>query len=214
MITYNTISNLLITNSARPNDQVLLANIPLYITLGQLDLTRRLNLIGTEKITAGQLEPDINLLVKPSLWIRTVSLTIANPITSEIIPLERRNYEYLNLYSPSQTITGQPKFYAEKDMNSLVISPVPNDLQGGLKYEFELIYHELISPLSPMVQSNMLSERYGDLLNYACTIQMYLAMESFSLVQAYQTLYESSIQMALAQDMEGISDRGQSVKKN
>lgn len=214
MITFNTLTNLLITNSARPNDQILLANIPLYISLGQLDLTRRLNLLGTEKINQGFLEPENSIVIKPALWIRTVSFTIANPITGQIIPLERRNYEYLNLYSPSQELTGEPKFYAEKDMNSLVVSPVPSVLENDQKYNFELIYHELMSPLSSQVQTNTLTERFGDLLNYACTIQMYLALQSFSLVQSYQALYENALQMALAQDSEGIMDRGQNIQKN
>lgn len=214
IISFNSLTELLITNAARPNDQILIANIPLYILLGQLDLTRKLNLLGTEKINQGELDPQISLVLKPSLWIRTVSLTIANPLTGQIIPLERRNYEYLNLYSPSQELEGEPKFYAEKDMNSLIVSPVPNVLEDNNKYSFELIYHELMEPLSETVQTNMLTQRYGDLLNYACTIQMYLALQSFSLVQAYQALYDNGIQMAVAQDSEGIMDRGQNVQKN
>lgn len=215
MFTFNSISELLITTAARPNDQVLIANIPNYITLGQLDLCRRLNILGTEKIISGQLQSGVNTLQKPTYWIRTVSMTIINPITTKIIDLERRNYEYCNMYTASPDTVGEPKFYAEKDMGTILIAPTPNELTPNTEnYAYELIYHELIEPLTPLVQTNLLSQRYGDLLLNACTVQMFMRLQSFALAQPYSMEYEKGIAAAIQQDQMGITDRGQSLKSN
>lgn len=214
-MTYATLQTTLITNSARPNDTVLLAQIPQFVLFGQLDLSRKLNILGTEKITQGEITPEIPTIIKPALWIRTISLTISNPDESnKLTQLERRTYEYLNIYSGSQQLTGIPKFYAEKDINSLVVSPVPSTLLNNNTFKYEMIYHELYSPLSDEVQQNILTQRYPDLLNYACSIQMYLGMESYSLVQMYEGKLAEGIQAAVAMDQAGISDRGQTFNAN
>lgn len=214
ILTYDSLKQTLITNAARPNDEVLLEQIPMYILLGQIDLTRKLNILGTEKIVQGDLQPNVNSLLKPSLWLRTISFSICDPNTGKITVLERRNLEYLNMYNPDITITGEPLLYAEKDINTLVVAPAPKILDNNQTYKFEMIYHELYSPLAEDQQQNILTQRYPDLLMYACSIQMYLAMESFSLVQGYEGKYTQGIQDALKLDQVGITDRGQNLGSN
>lgn len=214
ILTYDSLKQTLITNAARPNDQVLLEQVPMYILFGQIDLTRKLNLLGTEKIVQGELQTNVNSLLKPSLWLRTVSFSICDPITGKITVLERRNLEYLNIFNPDITITGEPLLYAEKDLNTLVVAPTPKSLENDETYKFEMIYHELYSPLAEDQQQNILTQRYPDLLMYACSIQMYMAMESFSLVQGYDNMYKLGIQDALNLDRSGITDRGQNLGSN
>lgn len=215
VMTYTTLKQTLITNASRPNDTVLLAQIPQFILFGQLDLTRKLNILGTEKITQGNLIPGISTVIKPALWLRTISFMISNPAEANLITqLERRTYEFTNLYTASMTVQGTPIFYAEKDINTLVVAPVPSLLQNNDTFKYEMIYHELYSPLTESVQTNILTQRYPDLLNYACSVQMYLAMQSFSLQQMYESKLQQGIEAAMALDQSGIFDRGQKIQSN
>lgn len=214
ILTYDTLKTTLITNAARPNDEVLISQIPMYILFGQIDLTRKLNLLGTEKIVQGELQTNVNSLIKPALWLRTISFSVCDPTSGKITVLERRNLEYLNIYTPDITLTGEPLFYAEKDLNTLVVAPTPKPLENNETYKYEMIYHELYSPLSSDTQQNILTQRYPDLLMYACSIQMYMALESFSLMQGYEGKYTQGIQDALQLDHVGITDRGQNLGAN
>jgi len=79
--------------------------------------------------------------------------------------LERRTYEYCLDYEPDETLTAQPKYYAEYTETEFFVVPPPD-----IAYGFELRQIQTPEALAPGNQSTWLGTNAGDLLLYACLL--------------------------------------------
>ena len=79
--------------------------------------------------------------------------------------LERRTYEYCLDYEPDESLTAQPKYYAEFTETEFFMSPPPD-----IAYGFCLRQIQTPNALSPTNQTTWLGTNAGDMLLYACLL--------------------------------------------
>jgi len=79
--------------------------------------------------------------------------------------LERRTYEYCLDYEPDETLTDQPKFYAEFTETEFFVVPAPD-----IAYGFDLRQIQTPDALGPGNQTTWLGTNAGDMLLYACLL--------------------------------------------
>jgi hypothetical protein len=61
---------------------------------------------------------------KPSDWLATYTLSIL--VSGEHKFLLSKDVNFIQEYSPDPTVTGEPKYYADFDIDNFIISPTPN----------------------------------------------------------------------------------------
>jgi len=79
--------------------------------------------------------------------------------------LERRTYEYCLDFEPDESLTAQPKFYAEFTETEFFVVPAPD-----IAYGFDLRQIQTPDALGPGNQNTWLGDNAGDMLLYACLI--------------------------------------------
>ena len=79
--------------------------------------------------------------------------------------LERRTYEYCLDFEPDESLTAQPKFYAEFTETEFFVVPAPD-----IAYGFDLRQIQTPDALGPGNQTTWLGTNAGDMLLYACLL--------------------------------------------
>jgi prepilin-type processing-associated H-X9-DG protein len=79
--------------------------------------------------------------------------------------LQRRTYEYCLDFSPDETDTAEPIYYAEYSETEFFLTKAPDD-----DYAFELRQIQTPEALAPGNQNTWLGDNAGDLLLYACLL--------------------------------------------
>ena len=109
--------------------------------------------------------------------------------------LEQRDPSYIATYydTPGTASTTLPKYYANWDENSWVIAPTPN-----AAYEITLAYNKnptSLTDASVSATGTYLSNKYQDLLLYACLVNAYAYLKGpQDMLQYYQAAYKEALE--------------------
>lgn len=115
------------------------------------------------------------------------------------VRLVNKTEDFVKDYWPSTTQTEVPKYYADKDAYTWIIAPTPNGAYNLIvEYEAQPVY------LSDSEQTNILTERYSDLLTYALMSNVSEWMKD----DERKGIWEEKLQEALAStNNEGVRQR-------
>lgn len=160
-----------VQQQAQRFDDEFLENIPMFVTLGQCSLGRKLNILGTRRLYKSNLIPNSSVVPKPNMWLGNINFSInvqdplspANPTTFNTrVMLEQRSIEYLWYYWPNSGETGQPKYYAsDLELLNYTVAPTP-----ALAYPWEATYFAFPEGLGPNSQTNYFTLYAPDALFY------------------------------------------------
>ena len=216
LYTYDGLVDYMTKISARPNDTDLIDQMPNFILLAQLDLSRRLNIFGTQKILIGTWGQGQSTIQLPNLYIRPISLTFYDPRSSnEAHVLTYRLNEYAQSVTSTNEANGIPSDYSELDVNTLFVTPTPVDLSPNYDgFGFQFIFHELYQPLSPTNQSNYFTQRLMDVLSYGALLQMYIYLKDSYYINFYKETLAQANQDTLNTDLMNRTDRSANVEVN
>ena len=109
--------------------------------------------------------------------------------------LEQRDPSYIATYydTPGTASSTLPKYYANWDENYWVIAPTPN-----AAYEITLAYNKnptSLTDASVSATGTYLSNKYQDLLLYACLIEAYGYLKGpVDMLQYYQAAYKEALE--------------------
>tara|TARA_Y100000401_G_scaffold68895_1_gene55198 strand:+ start:413 stop:1096 length:684 start_codon:yes stop_codon:yes gene_type:complete len=109
--------------------------------------------------------------------------------------LEQRDPSYIATYydTPGTASSTLPKYYANWDENYWVIAPTPN-----AAYEITLAYNKnptSLTDASVSATGTYLSNKYQDLLLYACLVNAYAYLKGpQDMLQYYQAAYEEALE--------------------
>ena len=109
--------------------------------------------------------------------------------------LEQRDPSYIATYydTPGTASTTLPKYYANWDENYWVIAPTPN-----AAYEITLAYNKnptSLTDASVSAAGTYLSNKYQDLLLYACLVNAYAYLKGpQDMLQYYQAAYKEALE--------------------
>jgi len=199
-MTYDSLVTDLIGYTQR-DDQEFSDEIPRFIMLAENTLATELKLLGFQNVVTGTFTPNNNTLPKPALWRDNISFnfTDASGNRIELLP---RTYEYCRNFWQNQSLTGQPRFYADYNFDNFLIVPTP---ATGLT--FELLYHTRLQPLDNSHQTNWLTDNAPQLLLAQCLIQAYTWVRNDAETAKWQSTYDRSIAAFHGEDKNRSKDR-------
>lgn len=179
-------------------DARFIQRIPKLITRAINRIYSEAKSLGFEIVKNERLIPNIGLLAKFADWKETISLSIiANGEYKLLLP---RSYEFCITYSPSGA-TGVPTFYSDQGYDAFNLFPIPD-----LNYFYVIIYRglPLFDATHPM---NFLTQRYPNLLFYACMMEAIPYLKDDERVPVYESMYNRELQNINRDKQITITDR-------
>ena len=141
-------------------------NIPTFIQEAEDRILKFVELPEQRKNVQGQTTANTRFLACPTDFLAPMSLAIISSNTYTYLDLKHASF--LKEYSPTTTVTGQPKYYSIFSQDSFSLAPVPDAI-----YTVEL--HYLYKPASLTSGSDsgttVLSTDYPDALLYGSLVE-------------------------------------------
>jgi len=107
------------------NDEAsFVANMGMFVELAEERVLKSVQLNEFQKNAAGIMASGNQFLNVPSDFLAPFSLSITN--SSNYVFLMFKDLDYVQTYNPNPATTGTPKYYAQFDVNNLVIGPTPD----------------------------------------------------------------------------------------
>ena len=141
-------------------------NLPTFIKEAEDRILKFVELPEQRKNVQGQTTADTRFLACPSDFLAPMSLAIVSSNTYTYLDLKHASF--LKEYSPTTTVTGQPKYYSIFSQESFALAPVPD-----AAYTVELHYLYKPSSLTSGSDSGttVLSTDYPDALLYGSLVE-------------------------------------------
>ena len=121
---------------------------------------------------------------------------------NEQVYLEQRDPSFMAEYysTPSSSSSNIPKYYANWDEDNWVVAPTPN-----AAYEITLAYNKEPTSLTDATKSSIgtyLSNKYPDLLLYACLVNAYGYLKGpMDMLQYYDKAYTEALETYAREQM-------------
>jgi hypothetical protein len=158
-------------------------NLPLFIRLAEERILKNVQLNLFKKNQFGNMTSGNQYLAAPSDFLAPFSLSIEVSGDKEFLLF--KDVDFVQTYTPDATTTGQPKYYAQFDVDNFIIGPTPN-----ANYVVDI--HYLYRPASLTAGSDSgtswLSENAEITLLYGALIEAYTYMKGdMNLMQMYMS---------------------------
>jgi hypothetical protein len=141
-------------------------NLPTFIQEAEDRILKFVELPEQRKNVQGQTTANTRFLACPTDFLAPMSLAVVSSNTYTYLDLKHASF--LKEYSPTTTVTGQPKYYSIFSQDSFSLAPVPDAI-----YTVEL--HYLYKPASLTSGSDsgttVLSTDYPDALLYGSLVE-------------------------------------------
>ena len=104
--------------------------------------------------------------------------------------LLQKDVSYMNEYWPNRGNTGQPKYYAMWDQNTIYLAPTPN-----LAYNIELALNRNETGLASTNTTTWVSQNAPQVLLYACLIEAFKYLKGpYDLLAQYDKSYQQALE--------------------
>src|SRR6267154_2553962 len=133
VLTYDSLT-LAVQDYLERNDSTLVADIPIFIMLGERRAARDLKILGLKVAVTADLLIGVSAFQKPTRWLNDSSFNIGTNVGvatgfNTRLFLQQRSYEWCRTYWPDPTQTGTPKYYAsDYKYNFWYLVPTPDQL--------------------------------------------------------------------------------------
>ena len=165
------------------------ANLPLFIRLAEERILKNVQLNLFKKNQFGNMTTGNQYLAAPSDFLAPFSLSIEVGNNKEFLLF--KDLDFVQSYTPNAATTGQPKYYAQFDVDNFIIGPTPN-----ANYVVDI--HYLYRPASLTAGSDSgtswLSENAEITLLYGALIEAYTYMKGdMNLMQMYMSRFAEGV---------------------
>lgn len=211
---YNTLAKQIETYANKVGDARFTSNIENFIELGQQRIWRELKDIGFEEVkSGGKFVVNTAFIEKPADWNKTISLIYGttNSAFDNSTLMYLRTYEFCRAYWPNASngdINNPPLFYSDHiKANSFgeeyfFLSPTPFEA-----FKYQLTYLKRPDLITQGIETNILTDRFPDLLFYACFLEALTYLKDDERVPVFESLYNRALQSANNQTQERYTDR-------
>lgn len=201
VLTYDSLVDALETYLQR-TDATFISDIPLFIMLGERRVARDLKILGLKQFITGTLLANNELLGKPARWLNSSSFKIGTGIGFNTkVQILQRSFEFAEIYWPNATLTGQPKYYADKQFQNWLIVPTPDQ-----NYPYEIAYYEIPNLIDDTVSTNWLTSNAPDVLLYAALLETASYLKDDERIQVWEKYYNLAKADLSEEDMRRIYD--------
>ncbi len=202
VLTYDTLTTAVIDYLER-NDANLVAQIPLFIMLGERRVARDLKILGLKIAITDNFTPDAGVFAKPTRWLNDSSFNIGTGTAFNTrLYLLQRSVEFCRLYWPDPTQTGTPKYYAsDYNYNFWFVVPTPD-----VAYPYEILYYQTPQLIDNIVSSNYLTESAPEVLIFATLLETAPYLKDDERIKVWQQKYDLARQALGDEDIRRIQD--------
>lgn len=173
-----------IQDYAEDDSTEFVTDIPGFITRAEEQIFRNMptNLEYNAEAT-GTLTASVKTLAHGKAALRNIrEFWVTNG--SNKVRLDRRSESFIDLYTPDSTTTGLPKFYAQKDNDTIVFAPTPD---AG--YSYTLRYRAIPTGLSAGQTTTWFSTNQYDMLLDACMVRASMWKEDDEAIARYKASF-------------------------
>lgn len=147
-------------------------NLPLFIRFAEERILKSVQLNLFQRNQSGLMTSGNEYLAAPSDFLAPFSLSIDVSGDKEFLLF--KDLDFVQTYNPDSTTTGQPKYYAQFDVDNFIIAPTPDD-------NYVVDIHYLYRPASLTAGADSgtswLSENAELALLYGALVEAYTFMK-------------------------------------
>ena len=170
------------------------SQIPNIVERAESRLMKELDDSGLDNYSSFTFTAGDPIVTVPEGTLVVRNVNYKTSVSSNIIPLLQRTYEYAIDYFPhASTSTGEPRYYARKNNTEIYVVPTPASTLTG---EIQITKRPLAlasATGTSATTSNYFSEFCYNALFDACMVESMIFMKNFSLVPNMEQKYQSSI---------------------
>lgn len=205
ILTYDSLIDVL-PQYVNRKDSFVLANLPLFISLGQRRIADDTQMLGLKTLIEGTLLIDEPYIPKPNAWLITSYFQIGYDELNQTgfnttKNLFNRQETFCLQYWPDLTQTDLPQYYADIALDQILIVPVPDR-----PYPYKWSYYQIPVLIDAVTQQNYLTQYKPNLLIYACLVEIYGYLKDTDQCNKWKTEYQQALQSTGQQNMARLSD--------
>ena len=156
-------------------------NLPLFIRLAEERILKSVQLSLFQKNQSGSMTSGNQYLAAPSDFLAPFSLRIDVNGDKEFLLF--KDLDFIQTYTPDATTTGQPKYYAQFDVDNFIIGPTPN---ANYTVDIHYLYRPLSLTAGTDSGTSWLSTNAEIALLYGSLVEAYTYMKGDpNLMQMY-----------------------------
>ena len=164
-------------------------NLPLFIRLAEERILKSVQLNLFQKNQFGTMTTGNQYLAAPSDFLAPFSLSI--DVSGDAEFLLFKDLDFVQTYTPDPTTTGQPKYYAQFDVDNFILAPTPN---ANYTVDIHYLYRPASVTAGADSGTSWLSTNAEIALLYASLIEAYTFMKGDpNLMQMYNQRYMEGI---------------------
>ena len=164
-------------------------NLPLFIRLAEERILKSIQLNLFQKNAGGVMTTGNKFLAAPLDFLAPFSLSIEVSGAKEFLLF--KDLDFVQTYTPDATTTGQPKYYAQFDVDNFIVGPTPD---AAYVVELQYLYRPASLTAGAGSGTTWLSENAEITLLYASLIEAYTYMKGDpNLMQTYNQRYAEGI---------------------
>lgn len=199
--TYDQLVQDILTYTERPDDTVLIANIPGIVSRAQDRLVRDLKILGITLYVTGNFQNGVAVYRKPTGWRETARFNWGSDGGDTRNTLNERTLDYLRDFWPNPTDTGTPLYYADYDWSHILVAPTPDG-----DYPFEWAFFNRPDDLTAENQTNWYTQYAADMLLYASLLGTAPFIKNPEAIAIWQAEYDRIGQAMKVEDIARIAD--------
>lgn len=166
-------------------------NLPIFIRQAEERILKNVQLSLFRKNASGSFTNASKYLACPSDFLAPFSMSFTNA-SGEQEFLQFKDVDFVQTFNPDATSTGNPRYYAQFDVDNFIVAPTPN---SGYTVELHYFYRPNSLTAGSDSGTTWLSENAQTALLYGSLIEAYTYMKG---EQDMQAMYEKRFTEAVA----------------
>jgi len=164
-------------------------NLPLFIRLAEERILKSVQLNLFQKNQAGTMTSGNQYLAAPSDFLAPFSLSIDVSGAAEFLLF--KDLDFVQTYTPDPTTTGQPRYYAQFDVDNFILAPTPN---ANYTVDIHYLYRPASLTAGADSGTSWLSTNAEIALLYGSLVEAYTFMKGDpNLMQMYMQRYGEGV---------------------
>tara|TARA_R100000951_G_scaffold17164_1_gene13660 strand:- start:2801 stop:3448 length:648 start_codon:yes stop_codon:yes gene_type:complete len=171
------------------NETSFVNNLPLFIRLAEERILKSVQLNLFQKNQFGTMTTGNEYLAVPSDFLAPFSLSIDVSGDKEFLIF--KDLDFVQTYNPDSTNTGEPKYYAQFDVDNFILAPTPN---ANYTVDIHYLYRPASLTAGTDSGTSWLSTNAEITLLYASLIEAYTYMKGDpNLMQMYNQRFVEGV---------------------
>jgi|TARA_E500000318_G_scaffold9689_1_gene8825 hypothetical protein len=164
-------------------------NLPLFIRLAEERILKNVSLNLFQKNQFGNMTNGNQYLAAPSDFLAPFSLSF--DVNGDAEFLLFKDLDFVQTYTPDPTTTGQPKYYAQFDVDNFILAPTPN---ANYTVDIHYLYRPASLTAGADSGTTWLSQNAELALLYGSLVEAYIFMKGEpQMMQLYEQRMQESV---------------------